>query len=492
MDNNWTITLSPTETKFKGFVPTWFENDYPVFGNKGQASDMLNIDLTDPNVLTPGPKPSDLTGFAAVTKTINALLPIAVSNDVSYGAGSNLIFKLSSTAVTNDGTYPMTLDKATVTGEDITEVVFYKSNLYGFYNHSGSEGDIFKITLSTNAIDPDWGSTVPTGAHVLQDSVHYALVAGEDSVYITNGQYVAKMADDSTLDDTALDFWSNSETVSLTWNMNRVYVAVNRPNLSGSNFNQSGIYKWNGSSTSWEGDPVEVSGRLGALYTKNGTTYVWWQDSPGSGYFNFGYINGSRLETLKKCEGTLPNHNQVGEYKGYVQWVSDGLVYLYGSSSPVDCPELFQYASAENTATTGAISAPFGDILVASHDATTGYNLSKLSGSTVSSSYNTKVYPVTGPGVKSEIDLIQVEFDKLGSGGKLETTITYNKGEDSKSLTDITYSATDTSTLRKILRENESVQVEDFRLDLDFAKGSTANPVKIRTILIKGHYIQNN
>ena len=60
-DNIWTITISPLGYRFTGFVPVWFENSYPTLGNKGQAADMKNISLLDPNVLEPGPTPTDLT-----------------------------------------------------------------------------------------------------------------------------------------------------------------------------------------------------------------------------------------------------------------------------------------------------------------------------------------------------------------------------------------------------------------------------------------------
>ena len=498
MDKSWTITLSPLQTRFKGFVPVWFKNDYPVFGNKGQASDMLNIDLTDPNVLSPGPKPSDFTGTQPTTE-ISTILNFPTSTDpaYSYAAGENIIYKLLSSSFTTSLGYPKTLDKASVTGEDITDIIYYKGNLYGFYNHSGNAGDIFKITGSV--IDPDWGSTVPAGAHTLVYAPHYSILAGDDSVYITNGRYVAKMDDDSTLDDIALDFWADAQVSSLTWNNNRVYVAVNRPSnvadTPTSNFNQSGIYRWNGSSTSWEGDPIEVSGRIGALYTKNGTTYVWWQDDVLSSYsgwntFNFGYIDGGKLVELRKCKGYLPNQNQVCELKGYIAWMSESYIYLYGASSSSSTVDLFQYAKTIHS-DAYALANPFGSLIASSYYGGTHY-LSRFTGNTKSSSYNTKVYPVTGAGIKGVIDMIQVEFDKLATGARADFTLTYDKGESTKTLESIIYSATDSTTLRKILSENKSIEVEDFKLDISHTNGSEANPVKIRSILIKGHYITNN
>ena len=69
----------------------------------------------------------------------------------------------------------------------------------------------------------------------------------------------------------------------------------------------------------------------------------------------------------------------------------------------------------------------------------------------------------------------------------MKITFTYNKGASSTALTQIAYSASDSSTRRKILQR--AIQCEDFRLDFSFANGSISNPVKIRSIFISGHFI---
>ena len=50
-----------TIQRHRGFTPKWHENDYPSYGSLGQASDMADCDLRDPNVLKPGPEIADLT-----------------------------------------------------------------------------------------------------------------------------------------------------------------------------------------------------------------------------------------------------------------------------------------------------------------------------------------------------------------------------------------------------------------------------------------------
>jgi len=480
-NNQQTITITPG-----GFCPNWFDNTWPYLGNKYHASDMVSIDLTDPNCMTQGPGTADLTAgtqAGAVTTLITSILHTAVASDVTYAIGGAKIYKISSTAVTNDGTYPMTIDKGTVTAEDADDLVYYKSNLYVFYNHSGSAGDIAKITLSTNALDADWGSTVPTGMATLVDAVHYAINGGDDVVYFTNGQYIGTISG-TTLATTALDFWTNSQVVSLTWNGNRVYAAVNRPNITGSNFNESGIYRWNGVSSSWEGDPIEVSGELGALYTKNGTTFVWHKDAIDTGGYWLSRINGAALEPLRRYSGSLPTHTQVGEKGGFLMWVSNNKVFMFGAADAGLSTHLFQYMSGKH-ATIGTISAPFGTILVSSN-LTTSYALSKESGYTVTSSWKSMAFPVSGAGTKFQIDRIWVNTEQLSTGAKVDFTLYYDQGKSSKALTQIAY-ATTNKTRHKIL--NRGPQVENFRIDIDFTNGSIVNNVKIRSIEVEGHPI---
>ena len=152
---DWTITID----SFGGFVPAWFENSYPFYGNKNQASDMKNADIIDPNVLKPGPDVINLTNgdeTGAVTTLIKGILRTAVANNVTYACGGNKYYQLNSSTVTNTGgTYPHIIDKADVTDEDAEDLVYHKSKIYVFYNHSGNAGDILKDDNGT--IDDDWG-----------------------------------------------------------------------------------------------------------------------------------------------------------------------------------------------------------------------------------------------------------------------------------------------------------------------------------------------
>lgn len=483
---------SITISAFHGFCPAYFEDSYPyagIIGNQEHLSAMQDIDLINPSVMTQGPGFSDLTNgneSGVVDKLISDILNIAPSSDVSYACGENKVFKFSSSAVTDDTDWPFTIDKAGVTSEDADSLIYYKSNLLIFYNHSGGNGDIAKITLSGPSLDANWGATQDTA---LEDAPHYPVQGGDDVVYFTNGQYIGTI-EGTTVNTQGLDFWANAEVNSLTWNYNRVYAAVNRPNVTGSNFSQSGIYRWNGVSSSWEGDPIEVSGRIGALYTKNGVTYVWWEDI-ANGNLQFGHISGGRLKPLRRFEGSLPNQSQVGEVEGHIAWISNNEILLWGAKDENVPVKMFQYCTGADS-TLGAFASPFGTLLVSSTDGSTKYTLAEASGYTTTSTAKTMAFKVSGINFKFQIDSIKIRTNSLSSGAKLDTTLTYDQAKSSQSLTQIAYDATDDATIHKILEHGDGKKVEDFRLDFDWSNGSASNPVEIREVLVEGKYVSEN
>jgi len=491
-----------------GFCPVYFKNSYPTYGNLNQMSAMNNVNLTDPNLITQGPLMVSLedatTTFSGKFSLPRSFLRIAIDEATSYCIGNNTLFKLSSGAVRNDGFFPYTINKTSVTGEDGEDVFYWKGKLYGTYNHSGGQGDILELTPNSPSVVVDWGSTKPENKETLQNAPHQALNGGDDDVYIANGNYIARLCyTDSTpyfFDAQALDFWQDSEVSTLTWNYNRVIIGVNRPNITGAIYNQSGIYTWNGVSDSWEGDPIEVNGRIGALFTKNGITFCWWQESGQSDVYNFGYIS-DKLNPIKQFQGNLPLYYQVGEYKGFVAWLSGsnttgGLVYLWGPSDNEVPTKAFQFVETLFP-TVGGIGTPFGELLVSSNY-TISYTVEKPSTTKFDSdcSFKTIVFnkdssgqPLSGPGFKSQIDRIQVEIEPLSEGAWLIPTLTYDKAKSTLLLPAIKPSFGSPTIINL---GSQFPQVEDFRLDFDATTASPTQPVRIRNLFIQGHFINNN
>lgn len=474
----WTISLN----RFGGFAPRYYENSYPSYGNKEHAADIKNINLLDPTVLAPGKTPTALTA-GTLSTLIKGLSKYAVSSGLGYGVGGAKLYQFSSSAVTNAGIWPHTIDKGTVTGEDGEDVCHYKGALFYFYNHSGSAGDFGRYDLDTT-FDDDYGSTIPTGAAALSNAPHQGIVGGDDIMYFTNGIYIGYL-DGTTLNTQALDFFTDSVVSSISWNHNRIYAAVNRPNIAGSNFNQSGVYRWNGYSSTWEGDPVEVNGRIGALYTSNGVTFIWYEGfEQGSSRLFFGYVNGGRITVLKTFTGGLPLYYQVAQMGDYLIWVAGQNVYIYGPMSTELSTQMFSIMTAKY-ATVGGLSAPFGDIMECSN-ATTNYQLSKGTNYDTTGYYYTKQLDVSGLYSKSEIDELVVQCETLAANARVDLTLRDNAG--TALWTDTLSYSGDGAVRRKIF--NPRVTTDNFRVEISNANGNATNAVKIRGIYVSGHSIK--
>lgn len=491
----WSIEITPSAM---GFAPAYFDDSYPFFGGKSQLSAMVNLDLTDPNVMMQGPAPETLASgdqTGAVTTLIKSIMRNAVSSNISFAIGGAKLYQITSTAVSNAGIWPhtITISTDTIVGEDI---ISYKSAVYYLYNDTtANAGDIGYYDLSTTFND-DWGSTVPTGKGLLMNAPHQVINGGDDVMYFANGKYVGTF-DGTTLDPTGLDFQTDAQVSSIAWNLDKIWIAVNRPNISGTNSNQSAVYNWNGVDPSWNSDPVTINGLIGALYVKNGIVYMWWQENGTSNRYNFGYHAGTRIVPLAAFSGTCPTYNQVGESRGFITWISSGLIYMWGATDPKVFIRAFQYCSASYT-TAGGLASPFGSMMFASTDGatpTTHYKLEipSLTVKTTTSSGKSIAFNLSSAGVKSTIDSIHVSTDPLETGAKCDFTLTYDKAKSSitsgTGLNQIAYDATKNTTMHKVL--NKGVLVEDFRLDWSFANGSTSKPVKIRAISIHGHYSPN-
>ena len=312
------------------------------------------------------------------------------------------------------------------------------------------------------------------------------MVAANDVIYIANGKYIAELDDVAgTATNDALDF-ADGEVTSITWNKS-LLIALNNPDLTGANSIKSEIYFWDGYDDTWLSDPVSVNGRIGALYTKNGVTFCWYESRLGASSINvFGYIGDGRVIPLATFDGTLPEYYQVGERGDYIIWVSGNLVYTYGSLSE-QAVGLSQLMTS-TYATSGGIAAPFGEILVASN-ATTNYNLAKESDYTVTSTWKSLVFPVSSGSQLAQIDRITVWTEEMAAGAKLDTTLRYDGGTETLALDQIAYASS--KTTRHIIGKRNLPRAEDFRLELSFANGSATNPVKVKQIEVQYHLISN-
>lgn len=461
-----------------GYAPLWYNETYPSVGNRNQAGAMLNCDMTNAGYITQGAGLASLTDgtqAGAVTTLIKGSLDFAEASNVCYATGGNLLYKYTATAVTNANPFPHTISHdGSELGED---VCYYQGKLYYSYNQTGAVGDIGQYDLDSTFND-DWGSTVPTGKAALSSNPHPMLAGGDDIMYIANGNGVATYnGDTDTLDTSALDLPTGTVVMDLAWNSDRLFVAANKINLTGTNKNLASVYIWDGAATSWETE-IPIAGRIGALYVKNGVVFIWYQDI--SNAYRLGYIYGNGVVNVADYSGGLPLFYQVSEYRDFIIWDSAGSLFAYGSGSK-DLPvKIFQLADS-GYSTVGCVVCPFGTPIIASNQ-TTSYKLAKFSGYDTNSNWKSLIFDITGQIRDSKLTGIRLNFESMTTGAKVDYVLRNSQG--TALFSDFISYAKDTTNTTLYMPLD--INTDNFRLEFDWTNGSTSNPVKIKNAKIYG------
>lgn len=212
-----------------GFAPAWFNSEYPSYGNRNMAGDMVNIDLTDPACLKQGPGLLSIDPNSTIDTLINSILDFAVSTGKTYGIGEEKFYELTSVSAGTASTpaLPHTITGTTVSGED---VALYEGKVYYSYNTnvSANVGRYNTLRAAETDFDDDW-ATVSASAHICA-GVPLPLCAGGDSVlYIGNANRVSSFDDTTdTYTDAEVDLPADSEIQDLAWNEDRLFIAANR------------------------------------------------------------------------------------------------------------------------------------------------------------------------------------------------------------------------------------------------------------------------
>lgn len=463
-----------------GFAPGWSRNDYPSYGNANMAGKMQNVDLTDPAGITQGPGLVALTNgtTAGVVNTrINSMLETPVAANTSYGGGGAYIYKLTSASVVDTTAAPESPHGISGTGVAMGDLAYYKDCVYYAYNVSGPSANIGRLTGTT--YDDDWAS-VSGSASISAGGPLPMEVGGNDFMYLGNLNRVSDY-DGTTWTNDALDLPKNAEVMDLKWNNNRLYIAANRPdlNLIAAHNTLASIYVWDGVSDSWE-DEIRISGLAGGMFVNNGIVYLFYRDATDSSGYRLGYVNGNQIQTLCTFSGSLPYYYQVSSYKNFIVWPSDGKIYAFGAVSK-DLPAmLFQLCDGGLT-TVGGVAAPFGTLYIGSTQ-DTSYQLSKLSGYEKSAHWKSLMFPIG----KATLEKMKVYFDSLSSGAQVDFTVTTDRGKSSYSTNGMTISHANDSSLR-VKDMKLGIPIEnDFRVEMDWSNGSTANPVRVNRVDIIG------
>ncbi|MDD4110224.1 MAG: hypothetical protein PHS54_01575 [Clostridia bacterium] len=477
-DNTFTLIF---DKFYQGYGPLAFKNNLTEIGGTGHASLMQNANVINGDYVTQGPGLSTLTAGTedgAITEPLDFIMDKAVSNGVSFAIGNTKLQKITTTAVTNDGTFPHTITDC-AEGESIQVL---DGDIYYFFNTS-SAGQIGKLVLPST-FDDDWGSTTPTGAGSLQKAPHPS-DKKEDIIAFGNGQYLGTyIKETNTLDVDKLDFGSDCEVADVVYNAGYWYIAVNS-GVSGTNRNEGQIYLYNGSATtSLLQDETGVGmQRIGFLYRVNGIIYVAYQDLTSSGY-TIGYIFGSQIKPLGKFNGSLPTFNKKTLYENTILFISSSSIYSSGAIIE-DLPYQISQIADGGYVNVTAIAAPFGTPIVASNDGT-HYKLAKFNGYDTASYWKSIIVPIIGPYHKGFIDKIVVLTKTLKSNARCDLILECDQGTSNSNTFQITTGKRLHSTTAIGLNE-----IEDIRVYLNWANGNSTNDCPIRRVIVQGHYSES-
>ncbi len=481
---NWAIEIP---NGIGGFAPSHWENSYPSYGNKNMAGDMQNVEVFNPNYIRQGPGLTALTNgtqAGVVNALIKRMIDYAVISGYTFAIGGARIHRISVNDTVHNGiTWPHTIAHTGyvgISGEDIT---YYRGSLYYPFIHN-TNGDIGKCDTLGASFDDDWGTHEPTGKGSLsQTDAHPTCAAGNDILYIGNGSYVSAYDGvTNILTLQALDLPSNAKIVDLVWAQNRLWVATNTPNVSGTSRSCGSIYVWNGNDTSWD-DEIRLNGKIGSLYVKGGVVFVFYKDISFSGGYKLGYVSGSSIVDLAHYEGGVPLYYQVSEYKNQVIWNANGLIWTWGSLDK-DLPVGVSQLASGGYSTGGGLAAPFGVPLTASN-AAANYKVAKFSGYETSAYWKSLMFDVTGDGRKSVIDKLKFNFEKLATNARVDWTLRDNQGTVLKGGV-ISHTSSGGITTQDF---TPKVECENFRVELNWTSGSVTNSVAIKGIKTYGHTI---
>lgn len=459
-ESTWNVYKAANNWGTAGCSNTTSDYDATLTGNTTlpAAYGWIEIDITD----------IVKDAIDNVSSVVNLMVKM---NDETKNAGTYSEPQFYSSEYATDTTKRPKLEIIKTTSAIIGEdVVYYQGNTYYSYNGS-TTGDVGRFDgTSFNDI---WLSTV-AGGTTLTVNPHQMIVGGNDFLYIANGRYVSSY-DGTTFVNADLDLFADAVISSLVWENNQLYIGANRPNTTGSNRNYSSVFIWDGNADSWT-DEIRLSGRVGGMFSKNGTVFLFYQDISYDGGYKLGYISGVSVVDIAHFKGALPAYYQVSDYKDFIIWVGSDRIYAWGGGGNDIPTRSFQLADG-GYSTVGGLANPFGTPMVASNQ-TTSYKLAKFSGYDVNSNWKSLMFQ-TG---KATITKMVAYFDTLTTGARCDFTLRYDRGRSNNTAG---LNITSTSLNRQEFDIGQRIE-SDFRIEASWANGSASNPVKINKIDIYG------
>lgn len=337
---------------------------------------------------------------------------------------------------------------------------------------------VYYTSSSDGEVISDWGSQTDLA---LEKAPH-PVAAKEDIMVFGNGRYLGVYVEGSSiLDCQKLDFGEGAEVADVVFHSNMWWIAVNY-----GEGRRAQVYLYDASATSnILSDEVGLgSQKIGFLFVVNGIVYVAYDDLTADG-FAIGWISGRQLKPLRYFAGTLPNHRQKTLYKSTILFVSSGDVFSFGA--PIDqVPIQISKLADGGHANLGGIAAPFGTPMIASSDGSTNHRLAKFSGLATDSNWKSIFIDVTKNRYLGKIHTVIVTTKALETGARGDITIQGNQTAKTSSA----FQITGVNKTRHVFKTINLQAVEDIRVVVDYANGSTSKNCPIRKIVCLGNFVE--
>lgn len=476
-----------------GFATHYFREVYPRFGDRNQAGAMVSMDLTRSGYIQPGPAITVYPGSVSqVTTTIRGIVENYYQSNYSYAVGGDKFYTITPTSATV--THTISASTAAITGHDIES---YNNYYYYSWLDANGSGNIGKYNGNSTWDDDWWTATISaTALHGVSGDITRSPIALEvganDVMYATNGRYIASY-DGTTAQDKALDFPSSYETQDVRWMSDRLYIPTRYQKFTTP---QSSIFIWDGTTDSWEAE-IPVAGMVGAGYVKNGTYFQFYYDRQGTN--KLAYLDGSTLVDLVAYDsGTKPPaFYQVVEWRNFLVWVpgpDSSDMYAYGSPGNGEPARLFHFADTGVSGTGkggGLFNALNGvGLLVANNSQLYYLDTENLTNYQTASSWKSLMFDIAGDRQNGgQINSVRFNFEKLVSGAVLDWSLVNSQGKTIYS-DKISYAKATASnplhTLTTAYYPLNGKVTEDFRVELNYANGSTTAPVRVKNIKLYG------
>ena len=279
---------------------------------------------------------------------------------------------------------------------------------------------------------------------------------------------------------------SGNQVDDVIFHANQWYIVVNS-SITGTNRSQGQIFLYDGSAVSTLLSDETAVGfqRIGWIYVLNGIIYICYQDLSSTGGYNIGYIAGRQIKPLAHFKGSLPTYKQKTLFKSTILFISNALVYSFGAVNENLPVQISQLADG-GYATAGAIAAPFGTPLIASTDGGSNHRLAKFSGFDTACNWRSIIFPIVQGRMKGMVDSITVLTNNLGANARADIQLEFDQDTgDSGTAKQIT----GTSKRRHIFNGFGS-NFEDFRVFLNWSNGNATNDCQIRSIEVRGHFVE--